>query len=161
MSKIISIILKRKKYLLISVLVAIVTFSILYYLTVLSISNNSILVYAVMNGVVFTVLSLLLSAITVTLLGIHVAVMVFRHDLVKTVSLPDKAAGFGGGTIGLVAAGCPTCGAPVLGLLGYPLGLFLLPFGGLELKVLSIGLLLLAIYLVVKNINRSLACQID
>lgn len=161
MFKILSVILKRKKYLAIFAVVAVIVFGILYYLTVLSIANNSILIYAIMSGTSFTIASLFLSAVTALLLGVHISLMVFRHDIIKKISLPDKATSFGGTATGLVAAGCPTCGAPVLGLLGYPLGLFALPFGGLELKILSIALLFLAVYLISKNIKKTLVCKIN
>lgn len=160
MLKILSVVLKRKKYAIIAIVVGVIMAGVSYYLTVKNIYHNSIFAYADMNGTLFTVTSLFLGAAIAVLLGFHVALLIFRRDIVKARAVSNKAASFGGAVTGIFASGCPSCGAPVLGLMGFPLGLFSLPFRGIELKVFSIVFLVLAIFLISKNIKKNLACQL-
>ena len=156
MFKILSVILKKKKYATVALIAAIAMAAISYYLTVVNIYHKSIFAYADMNGTWFTISSLTLSAVVAILVGLYVAMMIFRRDIVKAKEVSNKAAGFGGAITGIVASGCPSCGAPILGLFGFPLALYSLPFKGLELKALSIIFLFLAIYLISKNILKNL-----
>lgn len=62
----------------------------------------------------------------------------------------------GGGTIlGIAGAGCASCGLPVLSFLG--LGGSFLPFGGEGFLYLSLALLLISVYLLLKS-NAQLMC---
>ncbi len=153
------IILKRKRYTIIASVVAVAFASISYYLTVNSIYHKSIFVFAEMNGSLFTIVTLTLGAVIAILLGFHIALLVFRRDIIKSRAMGDKVSSVGGATAGILASGCPSCGAPLLGLVGLPLGLVSLPFKGIELKLLSIILLSLAIFIVTKNIRKNLVCQ--
>lgn len=159
MFKILLSILKKKKYVIVALIVTIAMGAISYYLTVVNVYHNSIFVYADMSGTLFTITSLVLSAIIAVLLGFHVALLVFRHDIIKAREIRNKVASFGGAMTGILASGCPSCGAPLLGLIGFPLALWSLPFKGLELKVLSVGFLVLAIFLISKNIKKNLVSQ--
>jgi hypothetical protein len=47
-----------------------------------------------------------------------------------------------GSLLGFAGTGCASCGLPLLGLLGLTSSLFHLPLKGLEISILSIGLLL-------------------
>ena len=153
-------ILKRKKYLIPAVVVAAVVFVVSYVLTVWNISGKSITIYASMSGWPFTLFSLFLSLVISVLIGVYLALVLVRRQLIKDKELKNKLSSAGGTVIGLFAAGCPTCGAPLFALFGAPLALFSLPFGGLELKVLSIALLWLSIYLLVENIQKQLVCGV-
>lgn len=113
-------------------------FAVFYYLTVFSVTGGSISTYADMNGFWYTVLTLGMSAAISVLFGVWIAIFSFR-------SRPGPL-GFVGTAIGAAATGCPTCGAPLLALVGLPLGLFGLPFWGLELKAISIILISASIW---------------
>ena len=54
--------------------------------------------------------------------------------------------------IGAFGVGCPTCGAFLFGLLGFPLALMYLPFRGLELQFLGVIILIISIYFTDKSI---------
>jgi len=112
-----------------------------------------------MNGTIFTIVSVVLGLVISILLGGYSALLIFKRDIIRARSAGNKMAGVSGTFVGLVASGCPTCGAPILGLMGWPLGLLALPFYGLELKVLSVVFLLLAIFLISKNIKKNLMSQ--
>lgn len=132
--------LRQKKY--IAILSAIIAFALSYYLTVLPVTGLSLEIYADMNGLWFTVLTLGMSAIISVLFGVWVAV-------VSSAARPGVS-GFLGTLVGAAATGCPTCGAPMLALFGAPLGLFGLPFWGLELKAASIILMSVSIFYMLK-----------
>lgn len=163
MFKVLLVILKKKKYALIALITAIVMVGFFYYLTVINVYHKSILIYAEMNGSWFTIISVILSIITAALFGSYIALLVFRREVVKARALANKATGFSGAAVGIVASGCPSCGVPILGLIGLPLGLFSLPLKGIELKIISVGFLLLSIHLISKNIKKNLAgqCSVD
>ena len=161
MFKILSIILKKKKYAFIAAISSLLIGAISYYLTVVNISSKSILIFIEMSGPAFAFSSLLLSLAIALLLGVYVALLVFRRDIVRAKAMGNKLTGGIGGTVGIIATGCPACGAPLLGLIGLPLGLFSLPFKGLELKIISIIFLLLSIYLINKNVKNNLVCKVE
>ncbi len=80
-------------------------------------------------------------AIVGVLTGINVALIVARAVRVRgagTVGL--------GSLLGLTLTGCPSCATGILPLLGLTAGVGFLPFGGIELSILSIGILLFALY---------------
>jgi len=161
MFEIIFIILKRKRYLF----VALLTFAIMtvasYYLTVSNVFHKDIFIYAQMNGFLFTLISLLLGLFVSVLFGFYIALLVFRKDMaVKSIS-KDKLTSFAGTSANIVASGCPSCGVPLLGLIGLPLGLSYLPFKGLELKIISAVFLLVSINYISKNIKRNLECSLE
>lgn len=158
MSRILIIILKKKKYAIIALSLMVIMMVISYYLMVVNISQKSIFFYAEMNGILFTVVSLMLGLLISVFFGFYVALLVFRRDIIKARAGGNKAAGLSGTITSIVASGCPSCGAPVLGLLGFPLGLFSLPFRGIELKLFSLAFLVLAIFLISKNIKKNLVC---
>lgn len=134
--------------------------SLSYYLTVLNVYKHSIEVFAMLNGEWFTVFSLLFSLIVSIFFGIYVALLVFKRDIQISLAPTSETMAGVGGFISLIATGCPACGAPLLGLIGMPLGLFTLPFKGSEIKVLAILLLILSVYLVSKNIKNLLSCEV-
>lgn len=161
MFRILFVIVKKKKYAIIAFIAAVIIAVLSYYLTVKSVFNKSIFIYTEMNGSLFTVISLFLSITIAVLFGLYISLLVFRRDIIKKRTAGDKITGFGGAGAGILASGCPTCGAPLLGLIGFPIGLFSLPFKGLELKILAIGFLFLSIFLISKNIKRNLICATD
>ncbi len=129
-------VLGQKKH--IAAVSALFAFVISYYLTVLPVTGLSLEIYADMNGFWYTALTLGMSAIISVLFGVWAA-------LVSFTSRPGVS-GFFGTLVGAAATGCPTCGAPLLALVGLPLGLFSLPFWGLELKALSVILISASIW---------------
>lgn len=154
-------VLKRKKYLVFALAVAAIIFIASYALTVWNISGKSIVAYASMSGWPFTLFSLFLSLVISVLAGIYFSLFLVRRQLIKDKELKNKLSSVGGMVAGLFAAGCPTCGAPLFALFSAPLALFSLPFGGLELKVLSIILLWLSIYFILENISKQLVCGVS
>lgn len=152
-------ILKRKRYLFTAGTVALVMFALSYYLMVFNITSKSIINYAYMNGAWYTVGSITLSAFISLMLGLYLAMWLFKRDVMAK-NNGRAMLGAGGALGGLLAAGCPTCGAPLLALIGAPLALMALPFKGLEIKALSLILIFLSIYYLAESVYNKLLCSL-
>jgi len=155
-------VLKRKKYSTLAIVIALIMAGMSYALMVWNVAFRSISIYAEMNGFWFTFISLLLSLTISALLGIYAALAwVWRDIRSKMRRFQSVSSSTGGLAIGILATGCPSCGVPILGLLGAPLALTALPFRGSEVKLLSVVLILLSIYLICENIQKQLVCALD
>lgn len=66
----------------------------------------------------------------------------------------------GSSLLGFIGSGCAACGLPILALLGLSGSVIYLPFRGMELSVISVGLLLLSFYLMVKNYPEKEVCEV-
>lgn len=153
-------ILKRKRYLFTAGIVALVMFALSYYLMVFNITSKSIINYTYMNGAWYTVGSVTLSALISLMLGLYLALWLFKRDVMAKNKAGHALLGASGALGSLLATGCPTCGAPLLALIGAPLALMTLPFKGLEIKMLSIVLIFLSIYSLAENILKKLSCAL-
>lgn len=152
-------ILKRKKYGLIALGAGIIMAALSYYLTIVNVAFHSFSILVQMDGPSFVAVSLGLSLIISALFGIYLGLFIFRHGLIKnSKNAKPIISGIGGTVAGVIAAACPSCGAPILAFFGAPLALMALPFQGLEIKALSILLLLLSVYLLAESIEKKLKC---
>ncbi len=64
----------------------------------------------------------------------------------------------GNSLFGIIGSGCASCGLPILSFLGLGGSVMYLPFRGVELSYISIALLAISFYLLVKNTNQ--ACSL-
>jgi len=152
--EILGIALKSKA--VIAVASASIFFVTSYYLSVMNVYQNSLEIYIQMNGFYYTIALLSLNAVIAVLIGVFVALIVYRIDVKKS------GYGIGGSVIAAFSSGCPTCGAPLLSLLGFPLGLMALPLRGIEIKLISILMLLISIWIITsdKNYCNAVMCKI-
>lgn len=107
----------------------------------------------------------LLFAVLVSLLiGMNVSLLTFFTRLYR--ALPRSAGVVSSvGSLGaLLGAGCAACGSVFLVSLLSTIGgsgfLALLPYGGEELRLLGLGLLITSSYVLVRSINRPPVCPI-
>lgn len=149
-------VLSNWKYLLLFVITSLIGFAIMYKLTMINVANESIKIFILMSGVNYTFLDLFISAIISILFGLLAVLFIYKFNLVRKTSKVGFLGALGV-VIGLFAAGCPTCGAFLFALIGFPLALMYLPWGGMELKLLSIIFLLLSNYLIIQGM---LGCKI-
>ena len=147
----ISLVLKKEKYLIITIVTSIIFFSLLYFLTVINVYEKNIFIYAIMNGTLFTILSLLSSVILSVLLGIYLSLAIYQINLSRLHTHKSNICTTGALAAGTVVTGCPSCGVPILALVGFPLALMSLPFKGLEIKFLSIIIIIISIYFLTKK----------
>ena len=104
-----------------------------------------------------TTTSSLLTLIVISLLAgvvFSLSVFLFQRQFASGATV-----GIGGIVVGLLAPACPTCAVGLLGILGLGGLLVFLPWKGLELSILAIGLLLLSIFLLSKKVETKI-CEI-
>ena len=94
--------------------------------------------YSYYYGVTYIITTLLIIALS----GISVAIMVWLYRHSRLGGGKSMGANVGAFAVGMLGMGCPVCGAFLLSLLGVAGGLTVFPLQGLELKFLSLGLLM-------------------
>ncbi len=148
----------NKKYYLLTLIVALLSFIVFYKLMLAKITNHSLKIFIMMSGYNYTYFTLLSFVMISVLFGVFLSLAVYKFKLIKTIKeKKGNSIGFFG-YLGLVAgvfgAGCPTCGSVVFALFGAPLALMYLPFKGAELRVLSVLILIVSIYFLTKSLDK-------
>ena len=96
------------------------------------------------------------------LFGMLFSLIIYRTKMIKSTS--GKMMGFFGTTgifLGVLAPGCAACGIGLLSLFGFSAAILtLLPFGGLELSFLAIGILGFSVIKISKDIKKGIVCEI-
>jgi len=96
------------------------------------------------------------------LLGLLFSLILYKTTILKKFS--GKNFGFLGTTgifLGILAPGCAACGVGLLSILGFgTAAITFLPYDGLELSILSIGILSFLTFKTTKNINKGLICEV-
>jgi|SRR3989344_2615913 len=154
----INLVLNKRKYKFISLIFGLSLFVILYYFLVAKVAYNSIWISVMMSGPLFITLSIITILITSTISGILFSMLLFKFSLYNQI-IGNGLFGFIGSGISAFGVGCPTCGAVLFGLIGMPLALMSLPFGGIELQVFGILILIASIYFIGKSING--VCKLE
>ncbi len=144
---------KNKFYLFLAIFIAFGSGYLLYIL-----SSFSMILY--MDSLFYIVFSLGMSVLISILFGIDLSLIVYKFNLSKKMGLEESSSSIIGVVGGAIGSGCPICGATIIALLGVSGGLAVLPFKGLGLKVLSLGLLLFATYKVSESIFNCKECKI-
>lgn len=94
---------------------------------------------------------------TIILFGINISLLVYRFRKFgftrRSFSKGGPATGFAS-LIGIAASACPVCGSTLLSAIGIAGGLAAFPLGGLELKALSFGFLVLPLWLIRKDLRK-------
>lgn len=90
------------------------------------------------------------------LLGL--AITLHYYKMKKISSKEISKASLAGFIAGIFTTACPACAPIILSLLGFTTAFAVLPFGGDEIRLLSISLLLFSIYLVGLGIQQT--CRI-
>ena len=111
--------------------------------------------------------SISLTAVISGLAGINFALMAFKIRRMRMMSnllvkKPNStaAAPILGGVFAAFTPGCPACTAPLAVILGAVGGLSLFPMQGLELKMVSAGVLLFSIWWITRGLQRRSCCRI-
>ena len=105
--------------------------------------------------------SLALTAAIALLGGINVAMVVFRIRRDRAAgSAGSNTSAFLGGAFSAFTPGCPACTAPLAAVLGAAGGLSIFPMLGLELKLVSVGVLAFSLYWVARGLQRRGCCSI-
>ena len=162
----------RAKYIAISFFIALLFFAINIYIPNTSIILNSIknfrfgytiplLGYLFAGGMGFMMAHTLAILIIISILfGAAVSLMAYRINNIKA-GLAGKKTTAIAVILGFAAPGCAVCGIGLLPLLGLGSVIAYLPFQGLEIGILSIGLLVFSISALSKGITRGNLCAIQ
>lgn len=106
------------------------------------------------NSAFYNWTSLVLTILIAVFFGIAVTLLLWQWREQKENNPGDTTNTFFGTFLGALSVGCPVCGAFLFSLLGIGGGLFIFPFQGLEIKVISLGLLGFAIFSSARAINN-------
>lgn len=106
-----------------------------------------------MTGVGFTLL-----IITALLTGATLVLTAERFRTIRDSGGAHLVVG-GSSLIGIVGSGCASCGIPLLALFGLSGAIAYLPFQGTEISVIAVILLLVSLYVLLKDSPRIAACE--
>ena len=133
---------------------SLIFFIIFYILTLATTTDHSLNIFIMMNGISYAIWTFFLLAVIALLLGIYISLVAYFLRMRLKSNKVGSSIGIVGMTVGLFSAGCPMCGAFLFGLFGFPLALFFMPFNGLELRVLSVLILVVSIYLISRSLIK-------
>ena len=163
--QLISNVLTIKRYAGIAIVSSIGLGVIYYYLTMAMLPTHFDTVSEIAPGYIAT--SIGLTVIISSLGGINFAMIAFRMKRIKMMNsvkweafaiTPLLAAL--GGVFAAFTPGCPACTAPLAVVLGAVGGLSLFPLQGLELKFISVGVLIFSIYWIARGLQSKSCCKI-
>ena len=103
-----------------------------------------------------------LTVIISSLGGINFAMIAFRMKRIRMMnSVKSNSTTVLGGVFAAFTPGCPACTAPLAVVLGAVGGLSLFPLQGLELKFISVGVLIFSIYWITRGLQSKSCCKIE
>ena len=109
----------------------------------------------------YIITSIGLTAAISALGGVNIAMIVYRIRRMKMMnSVKSNSSTVLGGAFAAFTPGCPACTAPLAVILGAIGGLSVFPMQGLELKFVSVGVLVFSVYWIARGLQRSSCCSI-
>lgn len=125
---------------------------VLYYWS-LSLTSNVGMLHAMTTPVYFWAY-VLLTLGTILFFGLDASLLVYRWRKLGPPGARGQTGAGLGALVGLGASACPVCGAVLLSAIGVAGGLTMLPFQGLELKALSLSLMILPVWLIGRDLKN-------
>ena len=162
--QLISNVLTMKKYAKIGIISGIGLGIIYYFLTMSMLPTHFDVVVELTPHYILT--SIGLTVVISTLAGINFAMMAYKMNQMKKLnsvkidSIKTNSSAIFGGVFAAFTPGCPACTAPLAVILGAVGGLSLFPMQGLELKFISVGVLIFSIYWITKGLQSKSCCKI-
>lgn len=157
--QLISNVLTTKKYASIAIISGTGLGIIYYFLTMSMLPSHLDTTMEIMPGYIVT--SIGLTIVISTLAGINFAMMAFKIKRIKMAnSVKSNSSAMLGGVFAAFTPGCPACTAPLAVILGAVGGLSLFPMQGLELKFISVGVLIFSIWWIVRGLQSKSCCKI-
>ena len=157
--ELISNVLTTKRYAGIAVISGLGLGIVYYFLTMSMLPSHLDTMITLMPSYIIT--SIGLTIIISSLAGINFALMAFKIKRVKMMnSVKSNSSAVLGGAFAAFTPGCPACTAPLAVILGTVGGLSLFPLLGLELKFISVGVLIFSIYWITRGLQSKSCCKI-
>ena len=92
--------------------------------------------------------------------ALAITLHLYKFETFKDQKIGKSSIGLAGGVIGMFTSACSVCYPLVLTLMGIPTAFAILPFGGAEIQIISVLLLLLSIYFITKSIENCEKCKV-
>ncbi len=157
--QLVSNVLTIKKYASIAIVSSVGLGIIYYYLTMSMLPTHFGVVSEMAPWYIATSIGLTIAISA--LAGINFAMMAFKIKRVKMMnSVKSNSSAVLGGAFAAFTPGCPACTAPLAVILGAVGGLSLFPMQGLELKFISVGVLIFSIYWITRGLQSKSCCKI-
>ena len=110
----------------------------------------------------YMIASIGLTGIVSVLGGINIAMITYRIRRMRMMrSVGTNSSAVFGGVFSAFTPGCPACTAPLAVVLGAVGGLSIFPMHGLELKLVSVGVLIFSIYWIARGLKKNSCCHIE
>ena len=157
--QLISNVLTTKRYTSIAIISGAGLGIIYYFLTMSMLPSHLNTTMDIMPFYIITSVSL---TITISALaGINFAMMAFKIKRMRMMnSVKSNSSAVLGGAFAAFTPGCPACTAPLAVILGAVGGLSLFPMQGLELKFISVGVLIFSIWWIARGLQSKSCCKI-
>ena len=157
--ELISNVLRIKKFAIIGIVSGVGLGIIYYFLTMSMLPTH--FDTAVELAPYYILTSIGLTIAISTLAGINFAMMAYKMNQIKKMnSVKSNSSAIFGGIFAAFTPGCPACTAPLAVILGAVGGLSLFPMQGLELKFISVGVLIFSIYWITRGLQSKSCCKI-
>lgn len=157
--QLISNVLTTKKYAVIAIISGSILGIIYYFLTMSMLPLHLETTMEIMPSYIIT--SVGLTIVISSLAGINFAMMAFKIKRMKMMnSVKSNSSAVLGGAFAAFTPGCPACTAPLAVILGAIGGLSLFPMQGLELKFISVGVLVFSIWWIARGLQSKSCCKI-
>ena len=157
--QLISNVLTIKRYAIIAIISGTGLGLIYYFLTMSMLPTH----FGIAKEITLTyiITSITLTIAISSLAGINFALIAFKINRMKMMnSVKSNSSTLIGGAFAAFTPGCPACTAPLAVILGAVGGLSLFPMQGLELKFISIGVLIFSIYWIARGLQNRSCCKI-
>ena len=157
--ELISNVLRIKKFAIIGIVSGVGLGIIYYFLTMSMLPTHFDTAVELAPHYILTSIGLTIAIST--LAGINFAMMAYKMNQIKKMnSVKSNSSAIFGGIFAAFTPGCPACTAPLAVILGAVGGLSLFPMQGLELKFISVGVLVFSIYWITKGLQNKRCCKI-
>ena len=157
--QLISNVLTTKRYAAIGIISGVGLGIIYYFLTMSMLPTHFDATVKIMPSYIATSIGLTISVSA--LAGINFALMAFKiKQMRKMNSVKSNSSAILGGAFAAFTPGCPACTAPLAVILGAVGGLSLFPMQGLELKFISVGVLIFSIYWITRGLQIRSCCKV-
>ena len=157
--ELISNVLKIKRYATIGIVSGFGLGIIYYFLTMSMLPTHFDAAMEISPSYIIT--SVILTVVISALAGINFAMMAYRIQRMRMMnSVKSNSSAVLGGAFAAFTPGCPACTAPLAVILGAIGGLSLFPMQGLELKFISVGVLIFSIYWIARGLQSKSCCKI-
>ncbi len=157
--QLISNVLTTKRYASIAITSGVGLGIIYYFLTMSMLPTHLSTTMEIMPSYIIT--SVVLTIVISSLAGINFAMMAFKIKRIRMInSVKSNSSAVLGGAFAAFTPGCPACTAPLAVILGAVGGLSLFPMQGLELKFISVGVLIFSIWWIARGLQSKSCCKI-